>query len=440
MRSETILNIRYGMQTYSYTLEEYISEEKKIVTIGRSMECDIVIRNIGVAEKHAAFCLEKDGWVYRDFGSAAGSSMNGTKIKWVKVFDGSTIALAAFPTPDTLYIDITMKRDGMPVVPGQPKVNAVSDRPTPAGYFGGSGNPETMYNNGPQRFARPQTSVGMNPQNSFTSGSGAGAMNYGSAQGRPVQGGMYGVGAVGHGADRVSPAGRADTSFTGLNAFGLGAALVWSIIAVVFLINFVRTISAFDGVNIFCNFSTGITIVAMFVMYLVTAIGMVLFPISLFSYRKKNTFLGMEMIAAGYTGTIIAYMLILMIGLGSLFWELFGNMYWLLAIVEIALNLASLISLAMLFKDSANMDKVGTRWYRPIIYFALSWVLVLIIVGLESGDYNATYGASLSLTDSLPMDSIWMNIAWLAAIVLSCIYIHVDETPQLAQKYEVRGR
>ena len=147
-----------------------------------------------------------------------------------------------------------------------------------------------------------------------------------------------------------------------------------------------------------------------------------------------------EMIAAGYTGTIIAYMLILMIGLGSLFWELFGNMYWLLAIVEIALNLASLISLAMLFKDSANMDKVGTRWYRPIIYFALSWVLVLIIVGLESGDYNATYGASLSLTDSLPMDSIWMNIAWLAAIVLSCIYIHVDETPQLAQKYEVRSR
>ncbi|MBR1675266.1 MAG: FHA domain-containing protein [Eubacterium sp.] len=377
MKRETILNIRYGMQTYSYTLEEYISEEKKVVTIGRSMDCDIMIRNAGVAEKHAAFCLEKEGWVYRDFGSAAGSSMNGQRIKWVKVFDGSTIALNAFPNLDTLYIDISMKVDGMPVVPGQPKVDVFNDRQPQGAGMGYSGS---------------------------------------------------------------DSAGRRDTSFTGLNAFGLGAAFVWSIIAVVFLINFFRTISALDGVNIFCNFSAGITIVALFIMYLVTAGGMVLFPISLFSYRKRNTFLGMEMIAAGYTGTIIAYMLILMIGLGSLFWELFGSTYFLMTILVIGFNLAALISLTGLFKMSADMEKVGTNWYRPIIYFSLSWVMVFILAGMAASDYNNAYGASLTLADSLPMDNIWMDIAWFAAIILSCVYIHVDETPHLAQKYEVKSR
>ena len=206
------------------------------------------------------------------------------------------------------------------------------------------------------------------------------------------------------------------------------------------MINFFRTISALDGVNIFCNFSAGITIVALFIMYLVTAGGMVLFPISLFSYRKRNTFLGMEMIAAGYTGTIIAYMLILMIGLGSLFWELFGSTYFLMTILVIGFNLAALISLTGLFKMSADMEKVGTKWYRPIIYFSLSWVMVFILAGMAASDYNNAYGASLTLADSLPMDNIWMDIAWFAAIILSCVYIHVDETPHLAQKYEVKSR
>lgn len=427
MKRETILNIRYGMQTYSYTLEEYLEEGKSEVTIGRGMDCDIVIRNMRVAEKHGVFFLGQDGWVYRDLGSDVGSSMNGQRIKYVKIFNGSTIALEGMPTPDTLYIDITIKNDGLPTVPGMRSVNDLNNSPTPMGYFGGASSGYA---------ATPAGRYGGASANQHGSGS---AMNYGNDPGA----GNLRVGAAGGtgwNSDERSSTGRMESSLKGLNAFGLGAAMAWSIIGVVYLINFFRTISVLDSVNIFCNFSNGIMIVAMFVMYLITVAGTVLLPIALFTYRKKSMFLGSEMVAAGFTGMIVADFLLLMITLGSLFWYLFDNLYSILMLVVIAFNLASLISLAMLFKKNANMEKVGTKWYRPIIYFALSWVMVFVAIGAASSEAGSLYGASLNLTDSLPMDNIWMNIAWFAAVILSCVYIHVDEDPRLAQKFEVKAR
>ena len=214
---------------------------------------------------------------------------------------------------------------------------------------------------------------------------------------------------------------------------------MWSIIAVVFLVNFFKTISAFGGANIFRDFSIGLITVALFIMYLMTAGGMVLFPISLFSYRKRNIYLGIQMIAGGFTGIVISYYLILMIGLGSLFSYLLQDSYFLLMTMVLILNLASLISLAGLFKKNTNMEKVNSNWYRPIILFALSWVMVFIIIAKASNELSGVYGSGFSLTDSLPMSNIWMDIAWFAAIILSCVYIHVDENPVLAQKYEVKS-
>ena len=427
MKRETILNIRYGMQTYSYTLEEYLEEGKSEVTIGRGMDCDIVIRNMRVAEKHGVFFLGRDGWVYRDLGSDVGSSMNGQRIKYVKIFNGSTIALEGMPTPDTLYIDITIKNDGLPTVPGMRSVNDLNNSPTPMGYFGGASSGYA---------ATPAGRYGGASANQHGSGP---AMNYGNDPGAGnLRAGA--AGGTGWNSDERSSTGRMESSLKGLNAFGLGAAMAWSIIGVVYLINFFRTISVLDSVNIFCNFSNGIMIVAMFVMYLITVAGTVLLPIALFTYRKKSMFLGSEMVAAGFTGMIVADFLLLMITLGSLFWYLFDNLYSILMLVVIAFNLASLISLAMLFKKNANMEKVGTKWYRPIIYFALSWVMVFVAIGAASSEAGSLYGASLNLTDSLPMDNIWMNIAWFAAVILSCVYIHVDEDPRLAQKFEVKAR
>lgn len=409
MKRETILNIRYGLNTYSYTLEDYLSEGKNTVTIGRSADCDIMIRNARVADTHATFSLEDGNWIYRDAGSGVGSSMNGAKIEWVKVFNGSTIALAAFPDPDTLCIDITVKTDGIPVVPGQPKVSGLQGGAMPGGY---------------------------------TNGSGAGAMQYGGQPGA-AQAGAYNQGAAGafNGGQGGpgNPSNRIESSLTGLNAFGFGAAAVWSIIAVVFLVNFFKTISAFGGANIFRDFSIGLITVALFIMYLMTAGGMVLFPISLFSYRKRNIYLGIQMIAGGFTGIVISYYLILMIGLGSLFSYLLQDSYFLLMTMVLILNLASLISLAGLFKKNTNMEKVNSNWYRPIILFALSWVMVFIIIAKASNELSGVYGSGFSLTDSLPMSNIWMDIAWFAAIILSCVYIHVDENPVLAQKYEVKS-
>ena len=462
MKRETILNIRYGMQTYSYTLEDYLEEGKSEVTVGRGMDCDIVIRNFRIAEKHGVFFLGQDGWVYRDLGSNVGSSMNGQRIKWVKVFNGSTIALEGMPTPDTLYIDITIKNDGMPTVPGQRSVKDLNDIPTPMGYFGGAGDaysatpagryggslanqhggPAMRYGDEPAGgaggFVAGAAAGGQLGRPSGNGGMAGGAGRFASMQ-NGVSSGGYG-GNTSWNVDDRTPSNRMESSLKGLNAFGLGAAMAWSIIGVVYLINFFRTVSALDGVNIFCNFSNGIMIVAMFVMYLITVAGTVLLPIALYTYRKKSMFLGAEMIAAGFTGMIAADLLLLMITLGSLFWYLFDNIYSILMIVVIAFNLASLISLALLFKKNANMEKVGTKWYRPIIYFALSWLMVFIAIGAASSEAGSLYGADVNLTDSLPMDNIWMNIAWFAAIILTCIYIHVDEDPRLAQKYEVKAR
>ncbi|MCR4610080.1 MAG: FHA domain-containing protein [Eubacterium sp.] len=455
MKRETILNIRYGMQTYSYTLEEYLEEGKSEVTIGRGMDCDIVIRNMRVAEKHGVFFLGQDGWVYRDLGSDVGSSMNGQRIKYVKIFNGSTIALEGMPTPDTLYIDITIKNDGLPTVPGMRSVNDLNNSPTPMGYFGGASSGYAATPAG--RYGGASANQhGSGPAMNYGNDPGAGNLRAGAAGGQygAPAGGAYsggsgrftnlsnGVapGGTGWNSDERSSTGRMESSLKGLNAFGLGAAMAWSIIGVVYLINFFRTISVLDSVNIFCNFSNGIMIVAMFVMYLITVAGTVLLPIALFTYRKKSMFLGSEMVAAGFTGMIVADFLLLMITLGSLFWYLFDNLYSILMLVVIAFNLASLISLAMLFKKNANMEKVGTKWYRPIIYFALSWVMVFVAIGAASSEAGSLYGASLNLTDSLPMDNIWMNIAWFAAVILSCVYIHVDEDPRLAQKFEVKSR
>ena len=454
MKRETILNIRYGLNTYSYTLEDYLSEGKNTVTIGRSADCDIMIRNARVADTHATFSLEDGNWIYRDTGSGVGSSMNGAKIEWVKVFNGSTIALAAFPDPDTLCIDITVKTDGIPVVPGQPKVSGLQGGAMPGGYTNGSGAGAMQY--GGQPGAAQAGAYNQGAAGAFNGAAGA------AYNGRPVGPGVAGAayngrpGAAGaaYNGRLVGPGGaafnggqggpgnpsnRIESSLTGLNAFGFGAAAVWSIIAVVFLVNFFKTISAFGGANIFRDFSIGLITVALFIMYLMTAGGMVLFPISLFSYRKRNIYLGIQMIAGGFTGIVISYYLILMIGLGSLFSYLLQDSYFLLMTMVLILNLASLISLAGLFKKNTNMEKVNSNWYRPIILFALSWVMVFIIIAKASNELSGVYGSGFSLTDSLPMSNIWMDIAWFAAIILSCVYIHVDENPVLAQKYEVKS-
>ena len=429
MKRETILNIRYGLNTYSYTLEDYLSEGKNTVTIGRSADCDIMIRNARVADTHATFSLEDGNWIYRDTGSGVGSSMNGAKIEWVKVFNGSTIALAAFPDPDTLCIDITVKTDGIPVVPGQPKVSGLQGGAMPGGYTNGSGAGAMQY--GGQPGAAQAGAYNQGAAGAFNGAAGA------AYNGRPVGpgGAAFNGGQGGPG----NPSNRIESSLTGLNAFGFGAAAVWSIIAVVFLVNFFKTISAFGGANIFRDFSIGLITVALFIMYLMTAGGMVLFPISLFSYRKRNIYLGIQMIAGGFTGIVISYYLILMIGLGSLFSYLLQDSYFLLMTMVLILNLASLISLAGLFKKNTNMEKVNSNWYRPIILFALSWVMVFIIIAKASNELSGVYGSGFSLTDSLPMSNIWMDIAWFAAIILSCVYIHVDENPVLAQKYEVKS-
>lgn len=429
MKRETILNIRYGLNTYSYTLEDYLSEGKNTVTIGRSADCDIMIRNARVADTHATFSLEDGNWIYRDAGSGVGSSMNGAKIEWVKVFNGSTIALAAFPDPDTLCIDITVKTDGIPVVPGQPKVSGLQGGAMPGGYTNGSGAGAMQY--GGQPGAAQAGAYNQGAAGAFNGAAGA------AYNGRPVGpgGAAFNGGQGGPG----NPSNRIESSLTGLNAFGFGAAAVWSIIAVVFLVNFFKTISAFGGANIFRDFSIGLITVALFIMYLMTAGGMVLFPISLFSYRKRNIYLGIQMIAGGFTGIVISYYLILMIGLGSLFSYLLQDSYFLLMTMVLILNLASLISLAGLFKKNTNMEKVNSNWYRPIILFALSWVMVFIIIAKASNELSGVYGSGFSLTDSLPMSNIWMDIAWFAAIILSCVYIHVDENPVLAQKYEVKS-
>lgn len=68
--------------------------EKRITTIGREMDNDLVLQNSLISRYHAEIRYEESQYVIHDLGSTGGTSVNGEKIQTHILFSGDTIQLA----------------------------------------------------------------------------------------------------------------------------------------------------------------------------------------------------------------------------------------------------------------------------------------------------------------------------------------------------------
>jgi hypothetical protein len=61
------------------------------VTLGRSPECDYIVRNATVSARHAELRRSAEGWSLRDLGSRNGTRVNGWLIKEQQLADGDEV-------------------------------------------------------------------------------------------------------------------------------------------------------------------------------------------------------------------------------------------------------------------------------------------------------------------------------------------------------------
>ena len=96
--AQTVL-LGHGSQPLSTAriIERATNKEHTIMgqraTIGRSLQCDIVISDPGVSRLHAEMIREADGWLIRDAKSTNGTQVNDVNIQQSQVFNGDIICV-----------------------------------------------------------------------------------------------------------------------------------------------------------------------------------------------------------------------------------------------------------------------------------------------------------------------------------------------------------
>lgn len=82
------ITVMFGADPQSeYTLE------KDQIKVGRAMDCDLVVDNLGVSRHHCTILKEGDGWSVLDGGSNNGTYVGGTKIQKQTLKHGDKIVL-----------------------------------------------------------------------------------------------------------------------------------------------------------------------------------------------------------------------------------------------------------------------------------------------------------------------------------------------------------
>ena len=96
--AQTVL-LGHGSQPLSTAriIERATNKEHTIMgqraTIGRSLQCDIVISDPGVSRLHAEMIREADGWLIRDAKSTNGTQVNDVNIQQSQIFNGDIICV-----------------------------------------------------------------------------------------------------------------------------------------------------------------------------------------------------------------------------------------------------------------------------------------------------------------------------------------------------------
>lgn len=66
-------------------------------TLGRSDECDVVLRDRSISRKHALLVREEQGWFVQDLGSTNGVTKNGQRGERFELLDGDEFRLGDLP-------------------------------------------------------------------------------------------------------------------------------------------------------------------------------------------------------------------------------------------------------------------------------------------------------------------------------------------------------
>jgi predicted component of type VI protein secretion system len=66
-------------------------------TLGRSPQCDVVLRDRSISRKHALLARGEDGWVVEDLGSTNGTSKDGVRAPSIPLADGDEFKLGDLP-------------------------------------------------------------------------------------------------------------------------------------------------------------------------------------------------------------------------------------------------------------------------------------------------------------------------------------------------------
>ena len=78
---------------FGSNIESEHTLEKDEARIGRSMDCDIVVDNLGISRHHCSIVKDPAGWVAVDGGSNNGTFINGKKINRHLLKEGDRIVL-----------------------------------------------------------------------------------------------------------------------------------------------------------------------------------------------------------------------------------------------------------------------------------------------------------------------------------------------------------
>ncbi|MBQ6231696.1 MAG: FHA domain-containing protein [Eubacterium sp.] len=387
----TKIEIRNNNGNKTYDLDSF---NKEVIVIGRSRDNDIVVDNVKVSGHHGCFYKQKGNWYYQDMNSTNGSMMNGFPVVSTPLLNGSKLVLDSKQWPDSCCISVKVE--------------------------------DTQFIN-QQWTAGPniqQNNVYSNMTPGYINGTGYTGMGAGYGGGTGLQGmndafysGYNGNGQVGG----IPNYPRL------MNMWGYIAATAWSVVGIVALVNLIRSFSIFKYTDNMMKSEGGFILLMLYLMYVITALGTIILPIAMFTVNKKSMATSSDMIAAGYAGIFVTLFILIAIAAGDAFGYLFQSTYFVMLLASMVLFIAGLISLSRNFKKNYKRQYINNSYTTPIICISIAWILIFIIYASLSKDYSNIYGNGFSLFSSLPNGSIWLSAIWFAAIIFSCVYLHVDE-------------
>jgi hypothetical protein len=101
LASETAVISAHEARAAGLTREEWVLSwdggrqvlDQRLVVVGRSKECDVVIDDRNISRRHAELVRDGAGFIVRDLGSTNGTAVNGRRVREAPVASGDEISL-----------------------------------------------------------------------------------------------------------------------------------------------------------------------------------------------------------------------------------------------------------------------------------------------------------------------------------------------------------